>query len=161
MDEAPKYGKLVEDYIDSCKAANNPLNECQIGLLEKLVGSSPDLPPQAIYHPSSPDNQIDMATLTKAAAKWHIKSPKRLVNAIKEFKYGKKDISIDVTDADALELYNFVEKEVKFRDLRDIKKKYQFPQSFGLRSLVMLHGYLQDKGVIDKSKERPHEPRYL
>ena len=155
--------KLISNYIASCQEVNEPLNKCQVGVLEQTVIEYFDLYTkhtlESVGINETGRQPFDTATFSQVADVIRYKMPGNLTNAIKRYKYGKVDDCLEISDADAVDLYSFVTREIKHRNLSEIKKKTEFPHSFGRSAFKALHYYLQLKGYVDYSEELPREPR--
>ena len=156
------YKEFTKDYIARCEAVKDPLSRHQIGILEQTITERLDAPEKHLS--ASPeneyDNRIDRMAVDQAGKVSNYRRTQGLINAIKSYRHDSTEQEIDVTDGDALALYEFVAEEVKHRNISEIKKKSYLPGSFGWGALRTLHRYLQIKGFVDASEDVPRQPKH-
>lgn len=160
--DAVSYKGLIRTYIDKCETTREPLSGRQIGILEQTIVEVLEAPRKHIVKESEDtyNNRLDRMAIEQAGKLSRYQRTQRLINAIKAYHHGSTDPDIDVTDGDAIALYNFIAEEVKHRNISEIKKKYYLPGGFGWGSLRTLHKYLQIKGFLGPLEEAPRQPKH-
>lgn len=156
------YEEFTRAYIDRCTAAREPLSTRQTGILEQTVTEHPNVSGKCLSEntPYGYNNRIDRTAIDQAGKLSNYRRTQGLINAIKAYRHGSSDQNIDITDGDAVILYEFVAEEVKHRNISEIKKKYYLPGNFGWGALRTLHRYLQAKGFVEADKEVPRQPKH-
>ena len=144
--------KFIGKYIERCEVAKQPLSKSQIGLLEQTVveffnfNESPTS--QVLGLRDDNYNRLDSFLIGEISAYRHCKSPQRLINSIREYRYGKDaNKEVEVTDGDALALYVLITDEMSSVDsLSTVNKKNGI--KVGLKALGLLHAYIDSKGLL-------------
>ncbi len=129
---------IIGKYISSCKQAKIPLNETQIGLLEKTINETfgitklPKLSP-GVFRP--------MDTLHTTG---------RLDNILREYREKNLGVTDDLplSEAEAWSLYSLTANEIGKTTFKSLKKRYNLPSTYGFMAYKYLHEYFIDKGYI-------------
>lgn len=144
------YGpnSIIGKYINSCTQAKQPLNETQIGLLEKTI------------------NEIfGITKLPKLSADvfkpfdW-LHTTGRLNNIIREYREKNIGITDDIlsSEAEAWSLYSLTVNEIEKTTFKELKEKHSLPSNYGFTAYKCLHEYFVKKGYIP-SKARLRMPK--
>lgn len=142
-----KYGpnSIIGKYIQSCQQANTPLNEAQVGLLEKTI-----------------NDVFGITSLPKLSADvfkpfdWR-HTTGRLDKIILEYKEKNLGITDDIplSEAEAWSLYSLTANEIGKTTFKELKEKHNLPSNYGFTAYKYLHEYFVRKGYIpEKSKFR-------
>ncbi len=153
MEREYNLKNFIGKYVERCEIAKRPLSKSQIGLLEQTVvdffdfNKSPTS--QALGLRDNNYNRLDISLIDEISEDHYYKSPQRLINSIRNYRYGTDANSeIDVTDGNALALYVHITDEMSYTDSPSkISKKTGV--KVGLRARAILHEYIASKGLLE------------
>ncbi|MFA6186354.1 MAG: hypothetical protein WC770_03960 [Phycisphaerae bacterium] len=129
---------IIGKYISSCEQVKAPLNETQIGLLEKTLNKTFGI---TTLPKLSSDVFRPMDTL-------HITG--RLENVLREYREKNLEVTDDLplSEADAWSLYSLTANEIEKTTFKEIKEKHNLPSNYGFTAYKYLHEYFVRKGFL-------------
>ncbi len=146
---------VVGKYISSCEIAKQPLNDTQIGLLEKTINEvfgvkNRPLPAVNLFRPLDEDT-LSTVTYRRGGQLG------RIINILKEYRVHNLELSNDLplSEADAWSLYSLTAKEIGSTTYKDLKERHGLPKTYGFNTFAILHKYFAEKEIVEKDSSFP------